>query len=66
MTTLYIYSTENNEVVARIHGESIEACEAKANELNYMNSDDFGATGSPAFGTNDGLIDSDSAVDYEV
>lgn len=65
MQTLYIYSTETNTVVARIHGESNEACEAKADELNYMGSDDFGATYSPAFGAVDGLIDSDTAADYD-
>lgn len=64
MQTLYIYSTETNTVVARIHGESNEACEAKAEELGFMGSDDFGGTYSPAFGANDGLIDSDAATDY--
>lgn len=65
MHTLYIYSTETNTVVARIHGESNEACESKADELNYMGKDDFGSTYSPAFGANDGLIDSDAANDYD-
>lgn len=64
MQTLYIYSTETNTVVARIHGETNAACEAKAGELNYMGSDGFGATYSPAFGANDGLIDSANATDY--
>lgn len=65
MQTLYIYSAETNEVVARIHGESNAACEAKMAELNYDGSDDFGATYSPAFGADDGLIDSDTAADYD-
>lgn len=65
MQTLYIYNTENNEVVARIHGQNNQACEAKMAELNYGGSDDFGATYTPAFGSNDGLIDSDTAADYD-
>lgn len=64
MHTMYIYRTEDNVVVARIHGETNEAIEAKADDLNYMGSDDFGATYTPAFGVVDGLIDSDKAVDY--
>lgn len=60
MYTLYIYSTETNTVVARIHGESNEACEAKADELNYMGNDDFGA----AYNAN-GLIDNDVVADYD-
>ncbi len=65
MHTLYIYSTETNTVVARIRGANNEACEAKAYELGYLGNADFGATYSPAFGANDGLIDGDAATDYD-
>lgn len=65
MVTLYVYSTETNEVVARIHGNGNDACEAKMTELNYDNNGDYGATYSPAFGSTDGLIDNDKAVDYD-
>lgn len=65
MKTLYVYKTENNAVVARIHGDTNGAIEAKLSELGYANNDDFGATYSPAFGAVDGLIDSDAATDYD-
>jgi len=39
-----IYSTETNEVVAVINGESNKECEGKAEEMGYMNSTDFGGT----------------------
>lgn len=65
MYTLYIYSTETNTVVARIHGDTNGAIEAKLAELGYANNDDFGATYTPAFGAVDGLVESDGAVDYD-
>ena len=39
-----IYSTESNEVIAVISAESNEACENKADELNFLGADEYGAT----------------------
>ena len=32
---LYIFNQETNEIVVIVNGETNEACEAKAEELNY-------------------------------
>ena len=40
----YVYNVETNEIVVVIEGESNEACEAKAHELNYMGVDEYGLT----------------------
>ena len=62
MLTLYVYSTETNKLVARIKGASNQACEAVATQ-EYGDTDVFGWTYSPAFGTNDGILPSDDVVD---
>ena len=49
----YVYDTGTDEIVAIITGDSSEACQSKAEELNYMGSDEYALTYSPAFGTND-------------
>lgn len=59
MTTLYIYNTEDNTLVARIEGSSNEACEAVASE---QYGDSFGWTYSPAFGFG-GIDPGDNVVD---
>ena len=41
---LSIYSTETNEVVAVIEGDSNQQCEAMATEMGYMNEPDLGGT----------------------
>lgn len=50
---LYIFNQETNEIVAVVNGETNEACEAKAEELDY-DSDLYAssyATGNELFET---------------
>ena len=54
---LSIYNTETKEVVAIVNGETDADCEDKA--FNYLGVDEYAGTYSPAFGTVDGLIESD-------
>jgi len=58
MCTYYVYRLTDRVVVAIIEGESNDACETKAAEVF---GDDFGATYSPAFGAESGLIDNPDA-----
>lgn len=62
MTTLYIYNAETKTLVARINGETNSACESVAAD-QYGDTDYYGWTYSPAFGSNDGLTDSDDAAE---
>jgi hypothetical protein len=64
MTTLYIYNTEDMALVARIEGDDNEACEAVANE-QYGDTDSYGWTYSPAFGTVDGVQPGENVVDID-
>lgn len=64
MTTLYIYNTEGNTLVARIEGSSNEVCEAVASE-QYGDTDSFGWTYSPAFGFAGGIEPGENVVDIE-
>jgi hypothetical protein len=59
MSTLYVYSLEDNSHVATITGDDNKACEAKANDV--YGSNDFGWTYTPAFGASDGLEENDDA-----
>lgn len=61
MTTLYIYLHETNEVVAKINADCNSDCEAVADH-QYGDTDRYGYTYSPAFGSNDGLVDNNEAV----
>ena len=56
----YVYNVETMEVVVAINGETNEQCEAKAAEMGYMGSDEYGLTYTPAFESNDGLVESDT------
>lgn len=58
--TLYIYTTEDNNLVARINGNDNGVCEAVATD-RFGDTDTFGWTYSPAFGANDGLVDNGDA-----
>ena len=49
----YVYNLEDNEHVATISGSGNEACEAVFDDRF---GDDYGATYSPAFGINGGLV----------
>ena len=60
---LYIYDEETREVVAVIDGDSNEACEGAANERF---GDEYLSTYSPAFGTVDGLIETEDTERIEV
>lgn len=40
----FVYNVETNEIVVVIEGETNQACEAKADELNYMGVDEYGLT----------------------
>ena len=40
----YVYNVETNEIVVVIEGENNDQCEAKAAELNYMGTDEYGLT----------------------
>lgn len=61
MTTLYIYDNETMQLAARIDGESNNACEAVAAD-QYGDTDYFGWTYSPAFGSSGGLVENEAAV----
>ncbi len=56
---LFIYNVETKEVVAIVNGETNEECEEKA--FNYLGVDEYAGTYTPAFGTVDGLVESDDA-----
>ena len=62
--TLYIYTTKDNRLVARINGSDNASCEAIAND-RFGDTDTFGWTYSPAFGANDGLVDNDDAEEID-
>lgn len=64
MTTLYIYSTETNKLIARIEGADNAVCEAVASE-QYGDTDSFGWTYSPAFGFAGGIEPGEDVVDIE-
>jgi len=64
MSTLFVYRTEDNQVVARISGDDDKALLSRA-EFEY-GSDDFGYTFTPAFGASDGLVPGDDVADIEV
>jgi hypothetical protein len=51
----YIYNVETKEVIAEIKGDDNKSIEAKFDEIGY-DTDEYGLTYSPAFGTADGLI----------
>ena len=61
---LYVYNTETMEVAAIIEGETNEACENVASE-QYGDTDYYGWTYTPAFGTNDGLIETNDSIEIE-
>ena len=63
MTTIYVYSLEDNSHVATITGADNAACEAKADEI--YGSNDYGWTYSPAFGAVDGLTENADAEEIE-
>jgi hypothetical protein len=51
----YIYNSETLEVVAIAKGNTNQECEEKA--ALYLGTDEYGATYTPAFGINEGLIE---------
>ncbi len=53
---LYIYNTDSREVVAIANGADNKQCEALA-AAHYGDTDTFGWSYEPAFGCNDGLIE---------
>jgi len=57
---LYIYSLEDLKHVATISGKDQGSIEAKADDAYDAN--EYGWTYSPAFGTNDGLIENKAIV----
>jgi hypothetical protein len=58
---LYIYSLEDLKHVATISGKDEGSIEAKANDAYDVNEYGWTYTYSPAFGTNDGLIENSEA-----
>ena len=58
----YVYDTEDNTHIATITGDSNEACETAFEERF---GDEYGATYSPAFGSNDGLVENPDAEEIE-
>ena len=61
---LYIYSLEDLKHVATISGKDEGSIEAKANDA--YDASEYGWTYSPAFGTNDGLIENSEAEEISV
>jgi hypothetical protein len=55
--TMYVYDTDTLEVVAEITGCDHAACEEVVAD-RFGDTDYFAATYTPAFGANDGLIQS--------
>lgn len=53
----YIYNIETNEIVVTIERETNQECENQA--CDYLNSESYAATYSPALGCVDGLTLSD-------
>lgn len=58
----YVYNAEDRQHVATITGSSNAACEA-AFEEHFGN--DYGATYTPAFGFNDGLVENPDAEEID-
>ena len=58
----YAYNTETMMIIAEIKGDDEKSIEAKFDEIGY-DTDEYGLTYSPAFGTVDGLI---TDGDFEV
>lgn len=59
MERLYIYNNSTRKVVAVVSGKDNTCCERIAAE-RFSDTDYFGWTYSPAFGTRDGLIETDN------
>lgn len=53
--TLYVYEVETMMVVEEIEGRTNRECEAVAEE-KYYDTDKYGWTYSPAFGSNGGIV----------
>lgn len=64
MTTLYVYNNEDMTLIARIEGASNEACETVAAD-QYGDTDTYGWTYSPAFGTVSGIKPGDDVLDIK-
>lgn len=60
MPQLYVFSVETRETVAVISGADNAACERVASD-RFGDTDYFASTYTPAFGTNDGLIETEDA-----
>ena len=60
----YVYNTDTRKLIAVIEGKSTESIEAKY-RADYRAIDEYGMTYSPAFGTNDGLDNDESAEEVE-
>lgn len=58
----YIYNVNTREVIAEIKGDDNQSIEAKFDEIGY-DTDLYGLTYSPAFGSIDGLV---TDGDFEV
>lgn len=61
--TGYIYSTATRDLVATLISSDQARIERTAADLG-ADGETYGLTYSPAFGTNDGLVDTDAPVYY--
>lgn len=62
--TLYIYTVDNNTLVARIAGTSNAVCERVAAE-RFGDQDEYGWTYTPAFGCADGILPGEDVEDID-
>jgi hypothetical protein len=65
MIKAYVYNVETMEVVVIITGETNDQCEDKANDIGYMGVDEYALTYSPAFGSVDGLVETEHTEEVE-
>lgn len=61
---LYVYEIESRIHIATIHGTTNSECESVFSDR--FSEEEYGATYSPAFGANDGLVENSEVYEINV